>query len=988
LQRQQDTSKPLPKNDGFIGHAPDKQAELAANKRHELHSPRAFVKPPTLHREFEHNEHMFWPRKSRSDPRLLVLNDASGHQANRLHADQGNPVKNNVKPISYRKQISTEKNTENRESVNAQKNSPQMRSQERSKIVTREDGRRFKNGIELFYETDDDSSQEAAQKQPKQAKTSTTQTEHNKKQKNASDAKSSSVDVLQPTPKTSEEPANSASVEARSEIFWSAIQSGNLNTVNKLLKQDVSLLAYLERQGKPLLFTAVESGHTEIAVALIDQGASLDHLDVSGNSTLMLAIAKGNHRIAERMIQKGARIHQKNDNHMDALSIAAQQKNTKIAALLIDKGASVNTRDLTGSTPLTISATHGDEAMARLLLRRGAFVNAVDDNHDTALIRSVENGHASIAQLLLEHGALVDLANKKNYTALMYAADHGSIKLADLLISNDANINFQDSNGITPLMIASARGKQDLVRSLIKNGADTELRDTHYCTALTHACRSGHLEVVTLLLKLSKSFTKGNLSLIDPKYASVDDLVLQHFTLIAACESNHPEIVDLLISSIKANRPKFVSSARSPLKVFSMPTALKFCIQSGQSRSLSVLIKHGIQLNLMNSEIWEAIERASASGHTETIRMVFENFSASIQSKLSKPMHPDSIELQRRLQQSLVSAVKNGKYDTVVLLVNMGALPRMQSDKKESPLEIAIQKSDARTVASFLYNSSIEPKSNIGINLSHELQVALQCDPHNPMIIDAIIQFEKDSSVKQGIYNSKINFDSMCVKINDLIATSRKEKSDKEALYRATISLLCSEFGFFFHAAEAIASAVATIPLMDLRSKENNSEPTPAQIRAAFIETVATSNKLNAISNWHTLNTETLYENAKQAPQMAKLLTISAAPQAGLLAAAAETESEKQRQTLNEFFESLSTSTSALQISNIMRNTGWHPLIVRLLVHAWESLQQNKSKLELFKAVRAKLEDAEYSENVERLSSDTERHWLMMQMNRLLEIIT
>ncbi len=67
-------------------------------------------------------------------------------------AREENIMQTTTNPLSgITKAPDTEK-TDSKESVKAQEKPPQMKSQQRSKIIVREDGRRFKNGVELFYE--------------------------------------------------------------------------------------------------------------------------------------------------------------------------------------------------------------------------------------------------------------------------------------------------------------------------------------------------------------------------------------------------------------------------------------------------------------------------------------------------------------------------------------------------------------------------------------------------------------------------------------------------------------------------------------------------------------------------------------------------------------------------------------------------------------------------------------------------------------------
>ena len=150
------------------------------------------------------------------------------------------------------------------------------------------------------------------------------------------------------------------------------------------------------------LIAAARSGHVSSVVALLDQGAQLDHRDCSACTWSPLDLAA-------------------NNGHKD------------VVKLLLDRGAEVKAKDAKGWTALHIAAWHGCKRMVALLLERGAEVDAKAGSDWSPLHRAASNNHKDVVVLLLGKGA---------------------------------NMGAKDSAGKTPLDLAAAKGHTNVVEAL------------------------------------------------------------------------------------------------------------------------------------------------------------------------------------------------------------------------------------------------------------------------------------------------------------------------------------------------------------------------------------------------------------------------------------------------------------------------------------------------------------------------------------------
>jgi len=340
-----------------------------------------------------------------------------------------------------------------------------------------------------------------------------------------------------------------------------AVQVGDLEKVNAFLEQDADVNAK-DKQGKTVLFYAVEHNHKDIVELLIAKGADVNAKEDGGYTPLYYALWYGNKDLTTLLISKGAEVNVEPEKDypliyyavwnedLDTVKLlvakgakfdvkiledrtafhyAVGQGSRDIAEFLVSKGidastfhvaagmgdlarvknhieqgADVNTQDELGWTPLYWAASLGQTEVAKLLIDKGADVRTAATDGGTALHQAAQAGDNELVELLLSKGADVNAKDKQGATPLFGAASGGYSQVVALLIAKGADVNAKTQNNRTPLHRAVLGGHKDVVEILITNGADVAVKDSRSRTPLDLAKLRKHIEIVEILTKAAE----------------------------------------------------------------------------------------------------------------------------------------------------------------------------------------------------------------------------------------------------------------------------------------------------------------------------------------------------------------------------------------------------------------------------------------------------------------------------------------------------
>jgi len=257
--------------------------------------------------------------------------------------------------------------------------------------------------------------------------------------------------------------------------FFFAAREGRTDVLQRLLQAGIEVNSSLQSDEAPgkkrepdtnALLLAVESGHFETAIALLDAGA--DPNGHPGGYTALHALT---------WVRKPIR----GDGNPPPIG-SGSLTSDEFARLIVERGADVNARlengsssrgrfTTTGSTAFVLAARASDAAFLRLLVGLGADPQIPNADHCTALMAAAgvgaladgddtagtEEEAIEAVRLLLELGADVNAVDDNGETAMHGAAYQSRFQLVALLAEQGADIaiwNRDNKWGWTPLAIA------------------------------------------------------------------------------------------------------------------------------------------------------------------------------------------------------------------------------------------------------------------------------------------------------------------------------------------------------------------------------------------------------------------------------------------------------------------------------------------------------------------------------------------------------
>jgi ankyrin repeat protein len=287
-----------------------------------------------------------------------------------------------------------------------------------------------------------------------------------------------------------------------------AVSGGHMGVVQALVhhlgKQGLD-----ERDGEGMtaLHWAAIHGHEEVAVFLLNHGASVDCKDLNERTTLMFASVGGRVGLV-RLLAKhmgGRGLDGRDKDGRTALQMAAADGRDEVVAFLLSQGVQANRGDISERTPLMFASMNGRMGVVRVLVQHMGKegLDKRDKDGATALDLAALKGHEEIVGHLLERGAAANERGNNGVTPVMYACMNGhtsTVKRLTQYLDGEA-LGCRDTQARTALDWAAMAGYVDVVAVLCEAGAPVHSRDRFGVTALALAAHASHKDVVQALLR-------------------------------------------------------------------------------------------------------------------------------------------------------------------------------------------------------------------------------------------------------------------------------------------------------------------------------------------------------------------------------------------------------------------------------------------------------------------------------------------------------
>lgn len=161
-----------------------------------------------------------------------------------------------------------------------------------------------------------------------------------------------------------------AGVELSSRRFVEAVETGDLSTVQLFLRagMDPDTVA---GDGRTVLIVSTHRGRSDVAIALVNGGASVNVQDRKGFTAVMYAVLMRQRDLAEVLLAAGADPDAQNEHGVTALKMAVEANDPAMVDLLLKWHANACIRTYWGENPLDSAEKSRRAAIARRIRQAG-----------------------------------------------------------------------------------------------------------------------------------------------------------------------------------------------------------------------------------------------------------------------------------------------------------------------------------------------------------------------------------------------------------------------------------------------------------------------------------------------------------------------------------------------------------------------------------------------------------------------------------------
>lgn len=185
--------------------------------------------------------------------------------------------------------------------------------------------------------------------------------------------------------------------EAIETSLWRAVDSGDSDTVNLLIKAHEHLIKCADAQGNTPIIRAAKLGHLHLVVRLLDTGASVNEINRDGFSPLLAAALNGHEPLVQLLLDRGTDIEQRCKASYTALHCACFRGHLSTVKLLVERNANMEHIAKGGMTPLLFSAFAKHAYTVQYLVSQGADVKVCDAAGRSVLDLAATNSEIKFA---------------------------------------------------------------------------------------------------------------------------------------------------------------------------------------------------------------------------------------------------------------------------------------------------------------------------------------------------------------------------------------------------------------------------------------------------------------------------------------------------------------------------------------------------------------------------------------------------------------
>lgn len=252
----------------------------------------------------------------------------------------------------------------------------------------------------------------------------------------------------------------------------------------------------LQTHSVPLI-TATRKGDLSEVLRLLSLGADVDGFSSDGKLTPLIAAALKDHaEVALVLLEAGASPSLRSTRGISPLDIAAVEGSLDTLHVLLRAGADPMSMDANGLTPFHHAIIYGHLSVVQGLVHSGVDIESRTGAPSLTppLQIAARFGHLSIVRFFLEKGADVNAAEEQfGRTAMHHAAARNAGIIILVLEQAGGDVNHRDSAGFTPLFTAAFYGNKLAIEVLLEQGAEKHMKDNNDQSPDQVVCKCTHL---------------------------------------------------------------------------------------------------------------------------------------------------------------------------------------------------------------------------------------------------------------------------------------------------------------------------------------------------------------------------------------------------------------------------------------------------------------------------------------------------------------
>ncbi|KDO17811.1 TKL protein kinase [Saprolegnia parasitica CBS 223.65] len=335
------------------------------------------------------------------------------------------------------------------------------------------------------------------------------------------------------------------------EQLFDALREKRIPDAMRILQNNFYHVNLRDSSETPLLHVVVATQDLSLLQMLLQRrNLQIDAKDSMGRTALTVAITTGTAELVQALYQAGASVdlvdlslRASTPVFAIALHQAASINEGSTVAQLLRLGVSSLLANEKGETAWHVAAAKGYMSILMMLLQQETKdengIDVTNHNEESPLFVATTSGHAGVVKCLLRANASPHIISHDGSTLLHAAVIGGNMIVLHQIVQSGVNVDASDAMGQTPLHIASEKAYDSVVKYLLDVDANVFAKDK---TGKTPLMLATHPLVINTLLQAEKS-TKQKIPLLSE--AMLDHIV----TRVSTSETMLDHIITRVSSS-------------------------------------------------------------------------------------------------------------------------------------------------------------------------------------------------------------------------------------------------------------------------------------------------------------------------------------------------------------------------------------------------------------------------------------------------------